>query len=251
MTFRERLQASERLIGTFVKTAAYQTVEVLGASGLDFVVIDAEHAPFDRSQLDTCLLAARAAQLPALVRIPDDSPRSVLDALDVGATGVLVPHARSAEDVRRVFAASRYRDGVRGFSNSPRAGQYGRIAMAEHVAASDRDTALLCQIEDREAVEAIDAIAAVDEVDCLFIGRADLAVSYGVFELAHAQVEAAVRRICEACVAAGKPVGVFLGDEREIKRWEALGATLFVIGSDQSLLRAQVATLVAQFRGKA
>jgi 2-keto-3-deoxy-L-rhamnonate aldolase RhmA len=247
-SFRERVRSAERLLGTFVKTASYQTVEVLGAAGLDFLVVDAEHAPFGRGDLDVCMLAARAVGLPALVRIPDDADRTVLDVLDVGGAGVLVPHAKSADGARRAFRSSRYRGGVRGFSNSPRAGGYGRMGLSELAESADRNTVVVCQIEDREAVDAIESIADVDEVDCLFIGRADLAVSYGVFDVNHAQVDAAVQRTCDACRAAGKAVGVFLGDAREAKRYFDLGATLFVIGSDQSFLRAQAAAVATQFR---
>lgn len=246
--FRQRLRAREPLVGTFVKTTSYQTVEVLGASGLDFLVLDAEHAPFDRNQLDVCILAARAVGLPALVRTPDDAAETVLQVLDMGAAGVLVPHVVSPEDVRRVVAASRYRQGVRGFSNSPRAGGYGRVPMIQHIEVSDRDAAVVCQVEDRQAVEAIDAIAAVDEVDCLFIGRADLAVSYEVYDLAHAAVDAAVERVCKACRTAGKASGVFLGDTRDVPRYLDLGVTLFVISSDQSLLRSQAGALATTLR---
>jgi 2-keto-3-deoxy-L-rhamnonate aldolase RhmA len=245
--FRERLRARESLAGTFVKTAGYQVVEVLGASGLDFAVIDAEHAPYDRNHLDVCLLAGRASNLPLLVRLPNAQPHTILDVLDMGATGILVPHAKRPEDVREAIAAARYRGGVRGFSNSPRAGGYGRTAMTALVDAADRDVAVLCQVEDREAVDCIDALVAIDEVDCLFIGRADLAVSYGVFDVAHADVDAAVRRILAAGAAAKKPIGIFLADAREVPRYTELGASLFVIGSDQSMLRAQATALAAQF----
>jgi len=146
-----------------------------------------------------------------------------------------------------VLAAARYRGGVRGFSNSPRGGGYDQPPMKQLVERADAESVVICQMEDREAVEAIDAIAAVDGVDCLFIGRADLAVSYGVFDLSDVQVDAAVRHICGRSAAAGKAVGIFLGDAGELKRYEALGVSLFVVGPDQSLLRAQAAALAAQF----
>jgi 2-keto-3-deoxy-L-rhamnonate aldolase RhmA len=247
LSFRERIRRRELLLGTFVKTAAYQVIEVLGAGGLDFVVIDAEHAPFDRNALDVCVLAARASGLPALVRVPDDADSTILNVLDVGAAGVLVPHARSADDVRAVFRRSRYRGGVRGFSNSPRAGGYGRHGLSDLVDMADRDSVVICQIEDREAIDALESIVAVDEVDCLFIGRADLAVSYGTFDVNHPSVDAAVRRTCEVASQAGKAVGIFLSDLKDVARHREMGVSLFVIGSDQALLRAQVASIAVQF----
>lgn len=247
-SFRSRVRAGERLLGSFVKTAAHPVVEIMAGAGFDFCVLDAEHAPFDRRDLDLCLLAARAASLPALVRLPDTRAETVLNTLDLGATGVLAPHMRNAAEVLQLQAACRYRDGARGYSNSPRAGGYGQRGMAELVEASDRDAAVLCQIEDREAVERIDEIAALDGIDCLFIGRADLAVSYAVFDTTSPVVDTAVQRICAAGRAHGRPVGVFLPDLRELARHEALGVTLFVIGSDQSMLRAHGLSLAAQFQ---
>jgi 2-keto-3-deoxy-L-rhamnonate aldolase RhmA len=247
-TFRQRVRNREPLVGTFVKTPSYQGVEILGASGLDFIVLDAEHGPFDRADIDVCVMAARAAGLPALVRIPNSSAGPILEVLDVGAAGIVAPHARSVSGVQQTLAAARYRDGVRGFSNSPRAGGYGRLGMLEHIALADRDSVVVCQIEDRDAVEAIDAIAAIEEVDCLFLGRADLAVSYGVFDVADAQVVAAVERVCAACRKAGKAVAVFVGDVKEIPHFRALGASMFVVGSDQTFLRSGANALERQFR---
>jgi 2-keto-3-deoxy-L-rhamnonate aldolase RhmA len=231
-------------VGTFLKTASYQVVEVLGTTDLDFLVIDAEHGPFDRGALDVCMLAGRAADLPMLVRVPNSSPDTILGVLDIGATGLLVPHARSEQGMRETVAASRYRNGIRGFSNSPRAGRYGRCSMAKLIEHADRDTTVVCQIEDRDAVESIESLVAVEEVDCLFIGRADLAVSYGVSDINHELVEDAVQRVCAACRRAQKAVGIFLGDPRDCMRYEELGVSLFVVGSDQSWLYAQ-ASLVA------
>lgn len=245
-SFRQRLRDREPLVGTFFKTPSHQLVEVLGGTGLDFIVIDAEHAPFDRAALDTCLLASRAAQLPALVRVAGIDGPDIQNALDLGAAGIVAPHARNAATVRRIGAAVRYRGGVRGFSNSPRAGNYGASGMAEHIARSDRDSVAICQIEDREAVEGIDAIVAMEEADCLFIGRADLAVSYGVDDVGDPVVKEAVRIVCDAARRSGKAVGIHIGHMREAQAYQDMGVSLFVVGSDQSLLRAAAAGLRLQ-----
>lgn len=238
-SLRERLRAGELLIGSFVKTPAHAVVEVMADSGFDFLVLDAEHAPFDRGDLDRCLLAARAAALPAWVRLPHGAPHAAFDALDLGAEGVLVPHVCDAQAARQAAAACRYRDGLRGYSNSPRAGRYGALSMKELVAQADTRSSVWCQIEDREAVECVDEIAAIDGVDCLFIGRADLAVSYGTFDIQSPVIATAVSRTCEAARRAGRAVGIFLPDAREVAHCRTLGISVLVIGSDQSLLRAQ------------
>lgn len=246
-SLRQRLRARQPLFGTFFKTPSHQLMEVLGGAGLDFVVIDAEHAPFSRATLDTCLLAARAHSLPALVRVRDNSSANILDALDLGATGIVAPHASSAASVEAIIGAARYRTGSRGFSNSPRAGNYGLVGMTQHLDDSDRDGIIVCQIEDRAAIEQIDAIAAIDEADCLFIGRADLAVSYGVYDVGHPQVKAAVAAVCAAGVAAGKAIAIHIGHVREAQPYLEMGVSMFVVGSEQSVLRSAFADMRQQF----
>lgn len=244
--FRKRLRARRIVGGTFIKTPAYPHVEIAGRAGLDFVVLDTEHAVFDPAQLDQCVLAARSASVAALVRIPDHRPETLLRVLDMGAAGVLVPHVIDAACARAVVAAGRYRDGQRGYSNSPRSGEYGGLSMLEHVDQADLGTSVLCQIEDRAAIDNIDAIAAVPGVDCLFIGRADLAVSYGVYQLDHPLVDAAIEKVIQAGRVAGVPVGLFLGDASQVEAYAARGVSVFVIGSDQSWLRGAASGLAAQ-----
>jgi 2-keto-3-deoxy-L-rhamnonate aldolase RhmA len=242
-TFRQRLRAGEVVTACFIKTPAFQHVEIAGASGLDAVVLDTEHASFDPSQLDVCLLAARAAGTAGLVRLADQRPETALHALDLGAAGVVVPHVKDAATARAVVAMCRYRGGDRGFSNSPRAGGYGAIGMADHVAASDDAISVICQIEDASAIEHVAAIAAVPGVDCLFIGRADLALSFGLTQLDHPRVDAAIATIIEAGQAAGVAVGIFLPDDSTVDSYARRGVTCFVIGSDQSWLRSAATQL--------
>ncbi|MDF3883017.1 HpcH/HpaI aldolase family protein [Cupriavidus basilensis] len=250
-SFKRRVRERQTLLGTFIKTPAFQTLEVLGESGLDFTVIDAEHAPLDRGHLDVMAMAAVSAQIPTLVRIADATERSILQVLDVGYTGVLVPHAISAADVVHVVRASRYKDGTRGFSNSPRAGRYGRVGMAAHIAAADEASVVLCQIEDSLAIDNIDEIAAIEDIDCLFVGRGDLAVSFGKTSVTEDQVVAAVRKVADACERHGKASGIFISSLSELREFREMGFTLFILGSDQGLLRGAASSMAAQFRAEA
>jgi 2-keto-3-deoxy-L-rhamnonate aldolase RhmA len=223
-------------IGTFIKTASPQVVEILGLTNLDFAVVDAEHAPYDRNLLDLMLLAGRAASIPLLVRIPDIAPATILQVLDIGAAGVLVPHVDSEQQAKDVVARARYRGGVRGFSGSPRFAGYGAMGMKAALDAGD-STCVLAQIESREGLEAAEAIAAVPGIDALFIGRADLALAMGFEDIRHPDVTAATTRIIKAATAAGKVAAMFVPNEKEREQFALEGASCFVIGSDQSLLR--------------
>src|SRR5215469_10210248 len=158
-SFRQRLMAAEPVVGTFLKTPTGHATEIVGDLGFDFVVVDQEHAPFDRTTTDIALLAARSVGTPALVRV--SGPDAILSVLDCGATGVLVPHVASADYAREVADICRYRGGRRGFATSTRAGRYTAVPMWRHIADSDANTVFVAQIEDVEALEEINAIAAV------------------------------------------------------------------------------------------
>ena len=184
--FRERLLAGDLLAGTWVKTPHPHVVEVLSLTSLDVLVLDAEHAPFDRGSLDSCILAARAGGKPVLVRPPSAAAEHILNALDCGADGVILPHIRTAA----------------------------------------AEVIVIAQIEDVEGVDNIDAIARVPGTDALFIGRADLTIAYGAETPDDAAVVDAVDRICAAGKAAGRTTGMFLGRVSDVPMWREKGASL-------------------------
>lgn len=245
--FRRRLSARERLIGTFIKTPTTHAVEILGDLGFDFVVIDEEHAPFNRETIDTMLLAARASNTAGIVRVTDANPPGILSALDCGATGILVPHVASVEIAEKVAAASRYRGGKRGYSGSTRAGRYGASSVWNTVDASDAQTVVIAMIEDPEAVENIEAIVKVDGIDGFFIGRGDLTVAFGATSNTDPSVQAAVERISMAAGAAGKPVCVMVNSADQVTSFQRLGASTFIVSSDQGFLRQAAAQTLKDF----
>lgn len=228
--------AGESRVGTFVKTNSVHVIEILGHSPLHFVVVDAEHAPFDRASIDLLVLAGRAMSLPVLVRVPDIAASTLLSVLDVGAAGLLVPHVDSAEQARDIVALTRCRGGIRGFSSSTRAAGYGTLPMGQALAAME-GCFIMAQIESALAVEAAHDIAAVDGIDGLFVGRADLALSLGEVDVRSPSVLAGTQRALQAARAAGKVAGMALGNAAERETFEPMGANWFVVGSDQSLLR--------------
>lgn len=236
--FKQRLAAGDTLLGTFLKTPSPILVEVLATAGLDCLCLDAEHAPFDRAAIDLCAMAARAADFPLLVRPASNAPEHILNALDVGADGVLVPHIRSAAEARVLAEAASYRPGGRGYAGSSRAAGYGLSSMADHRARSAERTTVIAQIEDREALDEIEAIAAEQGIDALFIGRIDLTVSLDAASPDDRVVLDAIEQILTACRAAGRPVGMFVPRDADVVGWRAKGVTLFLQGSDHSAVRA-------------
>jgi 2-keto-3-deoxy-L-rhamnonate aldolase RhmA len=235
--FRRRFIAGETLVGTFVKTPTTHPVEILGQLGFEFVVIDEEHAPWDRVAIDGALLAARASGTAGIVRVAEPSAARVLAVLDDGATGVLVPHVSSAAKAREIAQACRFRGGRRGFSNTTRAGGFGAVGVWPHVDAQDAAVTFIAMIEDPEALDEIDAIVATDGLDGVFIGRGDLTVALA----APAMDAPEIMRACEAIIAAarkaGKPVAMMVANADDARRFHAMGATTFIAASDQGFLR--------------
>ena len=247
VNFRDQLRTGDLLAGTWIKTPHSHVVEVLSFSSLDCLVLDAEHAPFDRAALDLCILAARAGGKTVLVRPQSASHEQILNALDCGADGVILPHIRSAAEAEDAVKACHYVSGGRGFAGSSRAAGYTTKGMAKH-RADAKGVTIIAQIEDIEGVNNIEGIAAVEGLDALFIGRADLTISYAAETPDDAVVVDAVDRIVAAGKAAGRTTGMFLGRAGDVAMWREKGASLFILGSDHDFLLHGAAKLAEAIR---
>ena len=236
--FRQRLLSRVPLAGTFLKTPAYQLIEILAQSELDFVCLDAEHAPFDRNAIDACCAIGRALDFPVLVRIGDGSPREILQALDCGAVGIVVPHVDSAAKAQAVAQAARFGQGGRGFAGSTRWAGYATQSMPDLLKKSAEETVVMAQIEEPEGVEAAEAIAATDGIDALFLGPADLSVGYGHDHQTSDDLFAAMERVGKATEAAGKAYVSWVANAQKAQEWSAYGMSCFFISSEHSWMRA-------------
>ena len=246
-SFRQNLRSGRTLAGTFMKTPSAITAEVLGLTELDVVCIDTEHAPFGRLETDACIGAFRAADMPTLVRVASDSPHDIRNALDSGATGIVIPHVTSAEQAAAIVKAAHFGEGGRGYAGSPRASGYTTKSMQAHLADSAGSTTVVVQIEDPDALDNVSAIAGVDGVDALFIGRADLAVALQE-PVSSDTVKSTVERICRDARDVGAIVGMFTPNPDEIPGWIGTGASLFLLNSDQGFLLAGANQLVRTVR---
>lgn len=224
------------MLGTWVKTPSFIVTEVLSRTKLDVLCLDAEHAPFDRGDLDAAILAARSRDMPTLVRTPSAAPHHILNALDLGAAGIVAPHITSAADAKALVAACHFGRGGRGYAGSTRAADYTGRKMSDHLVASRESTVVIAQIEDAEAIEAIDDIASVEGIDCLFIGRADLTISLGAASPTDPKVIEAAARVAEAGRRHGRAVGSFIGDLGELPFWLERGVSFFLLESDHTFL---------------
>jgi len=235
--FKSRLLAGEFLVGTFQKTPSMMVAEVLAKTELDAVCLDAEHSPFDRKDIDGCLLAFRAEQKPSLVRVASSSPEQILNALDCGATGIVAPHIDSVEKAQAIAKASIYGDAGRGYAGSTRAALYIGRSIEQNLAHNASENVVIAQIEDLAALDVIDKIAAVEGIDCLFIGMADLAVALGCKSLTEPPILEAAEKICKAANKHNRRTGIFVPNLGHVATWRDLGVSLFLLESEHAFIK--------------
>jgi 2-keto-3-deoxy-L-rhamnonate aldolase RhmA len=217
---------------------------ILGWSGFDYVVIDAEHAPFTLASMRSCVDALAASPAASVIRVAANDPVHLKQALDAGADGVQVPTVRTAQEAAAAVRGSRYSpEGARGVGLG-HAARYGANS-AEYLAGANARVAVLVMIEDAGGVEHAAQIAAVEGVDGVVIGPFDLSADLGLLgQLEHPTVQAAFDRVIDACVAAGTKVGS-LGDVTALAR---RGVTLFTCFVDGIALGASARQAVADAR---
>ncbi|MFF8035695.1 MULTISPECIES: HpcH/HpaI aldolase/citrate lyase family protein [unclassified Streptomyces] len=223
---KRRLADGERLRGVLLRLPSETLVEMAGVAGLDFVVIDCEHGPADTALLQHHLTAAAAHGIDVLVRVGSAEPALALRCLDLGAAGLVHPHVDNREDARRAVAASHYPPyGTRGFATYSRAGRFGTVTAADHVAAS-RETLVVTMIETRRACDEADAIAGTEGVDAVLVGPADLAADCGFPE--PGVIDGLIARAHAAARANRRAVMTIVPDLEAAGAAERQGAQLIV-----------------------
>lgn len=249
LTFAHTLaDATRTQIGMWVSSGSALAAEICAGSGLDFVLIDGEHGPNDLGTILPQLQAIAAYAVPAIVRVPSNDAVVIKQVLDLGAQNLVVPMVDSADDAARAVAAVRYPPrGVRGVGSAlARSGRWGRVP--SYLQDADAQVSLLVQVESAAGVEAAAEIAAIDGVDGVFVGPADLAASMGLLgQQTHPDVVAAVHRTLEAVRGAGTAVGVNAFDPATADRYLAAGASFVVVGADVTLLARGSEALAARF----
>lgn len=236
------------LVGVFVKTPSIHIVEVLSGVDLDFIILDAEHGPFDLGALDACILAARSQDMPVLVRVPNKGSRLLQQSLDLGAAGVIVPHVRSGAEAEAIVRACRFSSAGRGFCASGRAAGYGTVDPWGFLEKSDQDVVVIAQIEDADAVENAQEIAQTKHLTAVFVGPADLANSLGEKRFGGKKTRQAISEIYQGARDAEAVIGTFVPSVDAVSAERRQGVSFFAITTDQALLYNAVRDLGASFR---
>ena len=178
---KQKLRAGEPVFGVSVMIPSPQIVEMIGAAGFDWVLLDCEHGTLTLESVELMAMAAEACGVTAIARPVTKSPEHILQVLDRGVMGVQVPHVNSARDAREVIAAVKYHPlGNRGLAAGTRAAVYdAHGTLADYVQAANEATLIAVQLEEQTAIDNIDELLAVDGIDVFFIGPSDLSQSMG------------------------------------------------------------------------
>ena len=245
--FKRALAAGQSQIGLWCSLSSHYSVEVVAGAGFDWLLLDTEHSPNDLESLLTQLQAVAAYRSTPIVRVPWNDTVTIKRVLDIGAQTLLIPYVQTPDEARAAVAAVRYPPGgVRGVAGATRATRFGRIR--DYAKRAHEELCLLVQLETRDALAHIETITAIDGIDGIFIGPADLHASMGYTgEVANPDVlpviEDALRRI-RAC---GKAPGILVGDAKLAQRWIDAGSLFTAVGVDVVILARGTEALAAQF----
>ena len=249
--FRKRVLAREWLMGTFLNLGSPMTVEIAGLAGFDWLLIDHEHGPGGQDTLLHQLHAASATPAFPVVRIAMNETPRFKRVLDMGALGVMVPWVSTADEARAAVSAMRYPPhGIRGVAKFNRGAGFGGD-FEEYYAHSHERLVTVLQIETTEAIKNIEAIAAVDGADVLFVGPTDLSYNMGIRDqLESAQFMDTLRKVSDAAKKHGKAAGILVHNNALIPKVRELGYSFTALGSDGGAVRAGLLGFVAAMKGK-
>nr|WP_200914767.1 HpcH/HpaI aldolase/citrate lyase family protein [Arthrobacter sp. Leaf234] len=248
-TFPYALATSERpLAGMWVCSGSPLVAEICAGSGLDWLLVDAEHSPNGLESILAQLQAVHGYPVQVLVRPPVNDPVLIKQYLDLGVQNLLIPMVHSVADAEAAVAATRYPpEGVRGVGSAlARAARWNRVP--DYLATASATVSVTVQIESAAAVDAVEDILAVDGVDAIFVGPSDLAASMGLLgQQEHPEVRAAVEHCLAAAGRADVPAGVNAFSPATAHHYLDAGARFILVGADVALLARGSEDLAAAF----
>lgn len=246
--FKRALRERKSQIGLWSHLSSHITAEVIGGAGFDWILIDTEHSPNEVFLVHQQLQALQEGGSHPVVRVAWNDKVLIKRLLDIGVQSLLVPYVQNAWEAAAAVSATRYPpDGVRGFTGQSRASRFGRIKDYHHRA--HEEMCVIVQVETGPALAEIEAIAAVDGVDGIFIGPGDLAAACGhLNDPGHPEIQKLIMDGIARILAAGKPAGVLTGDEVLARRYIEAGCSFTAVGADIAILARGAEQLAARFK---
>jgi len=234
---KQRIRNGEAVNGCWLNLGSSITAEIVGQAGFDWVLIDLEHGAGEEKDVLSQLQALEHSNTAAIVRVESAERQRIHRVLDAGVEGVMCPHIDSTADARKVVDGLRYPPGgSRGVAKMVRASGFGKN-FAEYYSNANENIVGVVQIETPEALRHLDEIAAIDGVDVLFIGPADLTMSLGIFgQFDHHLFTDAVKATVAAAQKAGKAAGILIFNPDEYTRYYELGIRMIACGADATFV---------------
>lgn len=246
--FKKAIAAGRQQIGLWVSLASAYSTEIVAGSGFDWLLLDGEHSPNDPITILAQLQAAAPYPVTPIVRPAWNDKVLIKRYLDVGAQSLLIPYVQTAEEANAAVEAVRFPTrGVRGVAGLTRATRFGRVA--DYTRRAEEELCLLVQIETRQGLDHLEAIARMDGIDGVFIGPADLAAGLGhLGDQGHPEVQSAIQDAIRRIKACGKPAGILTPDEATARRYIEWGTTFTAVGLDAGLLARESEKLAKKFK---
>ena len=236
---KEKLRRNEPTLAAKVNFSSPQIVEMMGTMGFDCLWLGNEHLWADVSRIDHMILAARASGMDAMIRRTMGGYDDLLQPLEMGVHGFMIPRVRSVEYIKEVVDYVKFPpEGRRGLDGVNADADFGLLPLEEYLARANRETFIVAQIEDREALPLIDEIAAVPGVDVLFIGHGDLSLSLGIpGQVRDDRILTAIDHVAAACRKHGKHAGIPARDAEDAAALMERGFRFFTCPGDYSFVR--------------
>jgi 4-hydroxy-2-oxoheptanedioate aldolase len=246
--FKRALKAGKAQIGLWSSLSSNYSVEVIAGAGFDWILLDSEHSPADLENLLTQLQAAAPYPAHAVVRVPWNDMVTMKRVLDIGAQSLLVPYVSTPEEARSAVSYTRYPPaGARGVAGTTRATRFGRVK--DYARRAHEELCVLVQVETQAALDNIEPICAIEGIDGVFIGPADLHASLGhPGEIAHPQVKPRIDQAIGRIRKSGKAPGILTPNEADARHWLECGALFVAVGADVGILARGAEALAAKFQ---
>ena len=227
-----------------------KAVEFAGRLGFDGVWVDMEHRNLTDADVETLILASRTADVDTMVRIRKGGYTNYFRPLEAGASAIMAPHIKDRAEAELAVYNTRYPPvGRRGFDNAGADGDFCLAPPLEYLEHANRETLLIAQIEDPEAIDHLDDIIGVEGMDVLFVGPADLSIAMGIpFQFDHPKLLDVYERVATAAQNAGKWWGTVGLSAEWVKRHCDRGGRLFNAGSDQMTLYFGMRDRLTEYR---
>ena len=247
---KERLAQGQPVLGTWHTLASPLVTEALAYAGLDFLILDFEHGPFALDRVHEYVVRCERHACSPIIRLPVPEAWMVLQALDQGAHGVMVPQARNAADARRLIESAKYPPrGGRGFSPFPRAGGFTNRETATYPERANAFTLTATIVESRQGLEALKEMLVLEDLDVVYFGAYDLSQEAGVpGDWRHPKVLPAITRGVQQVTAAGKTAGGIVAESQDdVKQLLDMGMRFITYDVDSAILARPIQTLVEWF----